>query len=115
MPVWPGQETFNGPHRRTRAPRESGNSRASAPNGRALVLVGGSKAASDLALVLVRAGAPFQWLMRRMYWFLSFDKGYFDAERQAPSRLFHRLLYFAGLGLAKGPLEHCVYLPVSGA
>lgn len=104
VPVWPGQEHFTGRivHSGSVGEAELARIRAERPR---IALVGGSKAASDLALVLVRAGAPFQWVLRRMYWFLSFDKGYFDAERRAPSRLFHRVLYFAGLGLAKGPMS----------
>lgn len=104
VPTWPGQERFSGRVVHSGAVLETELARIKAERPR-IVLVGGSKAASDLALVLVRAGLPFQWLMRRMYWFLSFDKGYFDAERGRPSRMLHRLLYFAGLGLAKGALS----------
>lgn len=104
VPTWPGQETFKGRIVHSGTMREPELARIKAERPRT-VLVGGSKAASDLALVLVRAGLPFQWLLRRMYWFLSFDKGYFDSARQRPSRMFHRLLYFAGLGLAKGPVS----------
>ncbi len=104
VPTWPGRETFTGRIVHSGAVLEPELARIAAERPR-VVLVGGSKAASDLALTFVRAGVPFEWVLRRMYWFMSFDKGYFDAARQAPSRLFHRLLYFAGLGLAKGPVS----------
>jgi len=104
VPSWPGQDRFTGRIVHSGAVREDELARLRAERPR-IVLVGGSKAASDLALVLVRAGLPFQWLLRRMYWFLSFDKGYFDAARKRPSRRIHRALYFAGLGLAKGRLS----------
>lgn len=104
VPTWEGREAFTGRIVHSGAVLEPELARIKSERPR-IVLVGGSKAASDLALVLIRAGTPFTWLLRRMYWFLSFDKGYFDAARQAPSRLFHRLLYFAGLGLAKGPVS----------
>jgi cation diffusion facilitator CzcD-associated flavoprotein CzcO len=104
VPNWPGKETFAGAIVHSGRLRDAEVARITAERPR-VVLVGGSKAACDIALVLVHAGVPFTWLMRRMYWFLSFDKGYFDAERQRPSRRFHRALYFAGLGLANGPLS----------
>ena len=85
LPTWPGQGRFAGRIVHSGAVLEEELARIEAERPR-IVLVGGSKAAADLALVLVRAGLTFQWLMRRMYWFLSFDKGYFDAGRQRPSR-----------------------------
>jgi cation diffusion facilitator CzcD-associated flavoprotein CzcO len=71
--------------------------------GRRVVLLGGSKSATDLALAMMKRGCRFSWLMRRMYWFLSYDKGYWDVRRNRPSSPFYRWLYFVGLGLARNP------------
>lgn len=67
-----------------------------------LVLLGASKGASDLALVLTRRGVPFTWLARRWYWFLSFDLGYQHVRSGRPAAAWSRWLYFVGLGLATG-------------
>jgi dimethylaniline monooxygenase (N-oxide forming) len=101
VPAWPGQERFEG------TILHSSEVKADVLDGIVrdrprVVLVGGSKAATDMALQLVKAGAPFQWLLRRMYWFLSFDKGYWNAARGRRARRIYGMLYFAGLGIARG-------------
>jgi cyclohexanone monooxygenase len=104
MPTWPGQERFTGEIVHSSAMKSEMLDRIVREKLR-VVLVGGSKAATDIALLLVKAGAPFTWLLRRMYWFLSYDKGYWDAARARRARRFHGLIYFAGLGLARGPVS----------
>jgi cation diffusion facilitator CzcD-associated flavoprotein CzcO len=74
-----------------------------AREGRAVVLLGGSKSATDLALAMLRRRCRFTWLVRRMYWFLSYDKGYRDGRTGRPSSRLYRWLYFAGLGVARSP------------
>jgi cation diffusion facilitator CzcD-associated flavoprotein CzcO len=66
---------------------------------RKVVLLGGSKAASDLALALVERGYGFSWLTRAMYWFLNYDKAYFDHEKAKPAALVNRLIYVLGIRL----------------
>jgi cation diffusion facilitator CzcD-associated flavoprotein CzcO len=104
VPTFTGQESFTGEIIHSSAVKETLLERIVSERPR-IVLVGGSKAASDIALLFVRRGIAFTWLLRRMYWFLSFDRGYWDAARSRPSRRFYRMLYFAGLGLASGPLS----------
>ena len=70
----------------------------------AVVLLGASKGAADIALLLLRHGVPFTWLARRWYWFLSFDRGYRDQRTGLPSSAWYRWVYFLGLGIARGPL-----------
>lgn len=74
-----------------------------AREGLAVVLLGGSKSATDLALAMLRRDCRFTWLLRRMYWFLSYDKGYRDGRTGRPASRVHRWIYFIGLGVARGP------------
>jgi cation diffusion facilitator CzcD-associated flavoprotein CzcO len=104
MPAFKGQESFAGEIIHSSALKAAVLERIGRERPR-IVLVGGSKAAADVALLFVQRGVRFTWLLRRMYWFLSYDRGYWDAAHGRPSRRFHRLLYFAGLGLARGPLS----------
>lgn len=101
IPTWPGQEQFAGEIVHSSAMKEELLARIARDRLR-VVLIGGSKSATDIALSLVKAGVPFVWLLRRMYWFLSFDKGYWNTARGRRANRLYGLLYFAGLGLARG-------------
>ena len=73
-------------------------------NRRKVVLLGGSKAATDLALAFVDRNYEFTWLMRAMYWFLNYDKGYYNHKKGKPASLVNRLIYVFGLSFFSSKL-----------
>lgn len=101
IPTWPGQERFTGEIVHSSAIKDDVLARI-VRDGLRVVLIGGSKSATDIALLLVTTGTPFAWLVRRMYWFLSFDKAYWNTARGRRANRLYGLIYFAGLGLARG-------------
>ncbi|MCW5696857.1 MAG: NAD(P)/FAD-dependent oxidoreductase [Bauldia sp.] len=71
--------------------------------GRRVVLLGAGKAGTDLALELSRRGIAFRWVMRKMYWFMAFDRIIFDTRRGRRARFLPRLAYLLGLSYARTP------------
>jgi len=104
VPAWPGQDQFEGQILHASAVKDAVLERLAADGAR-VVVVGGSKSATDMALQLAGRRLPFTWLLRRMYWFLSYDKGYWNFRRNRPASRVHRWLYFLGLGLARGTVS----------
>jgi dimethylaniline monooxygenase (N-oxide forming) len=74
-------------------------------NRRRVVLLGASKAATDLALVFVDRNYEITWVARKMYWFLNFDKGYFNHETGRPASVLNRWVYFIGSMLMANKLS----------
>ncbi len=71
-------------------------------NRRKVVLLGASKAATDLAYLLTQRNYKFTWLAREAYWFLNYDKAYFDHKKGRPAPVRNRLLYYYGVRSIKG-------------
>jgi cation diffusion facilitator CzcD-associated flavoprotein CzcO len=71
--------------------------------GKRVVVLGASKSGSDMAYAFAKRNYRATWLFRRMYWYFSYDKGYFDFQKGRPASRFYRLLYCLGILFARTP------------
>jgi len=103
LPKFTGQEQFSGQILHSNDVKETVVADAIA-NAKKVVLLGGSKAATDIAYYFTQQGCPFIWLMRSPYWFANYNKAFYDLKTKKLASYPLRYLHYLGM-LAPLPSE----------